>query len=800
MFTHDSRLVRKTLVALVIGAGAFAQEQTVDTSSVATESVADQAGAVPADTVTIGGARVAVADITRSDVLGMKYTELVDLPFEVLVGLADKLEISVEELLNMKMTVSSKAAMTIREQPGIMSVITHEDIRKSGARDLMDVLRLVPGAFFGLDVNGVVGIGVRGLWAHEGKVLVLVDGQEMNDLDYFIFPYGGHLCPDQIERIEIVRGPGSSLYGGAAELGVINIVTRQGADIGGVEGAVSLGRNEDMMGQVVREAGESGGANWWDIGRGQVYLGIGKRSGELEFNLTGAIGTALRSDKTLESFYLDDATGEPLVDDLEQTGRGQVTMGAVNAGIRWKDFSTRFIYDYYKTWGIDSWVYDNSYKHFMGELRYDWKLLDGALTLTPKFNFRKLYSWFSVLSTSQRDYLRLNASVQGVWDVTDWLNISGGADYYHDYFTFLLHDKGLVYYGALPLDSNGAVIDSLVEPLDNYFSTTGDTETRFDNIAVYLQGLVKTRHVNVTLGGRFEHNSVFGSAFAPRAGVTGLFGDFHAKLLFSKAFRSPSIGALDLLLYEGDDLKPEATYVTELELGYQFNKFLFATVNLFDMTVVDPIYYFDFGDTWGYLNADITTGSDGIEAEVSMKHKRITASLNYSYYTSVLHDVPELTEVDADGNDVVVAPFSVGDPDAAHAYIAAPQHKVALMCYANVWRGLTVAPSFTLVSSTYGYTSFGIDSTADIDSSVVPADTTYSSYTYQVEGKVKPTFTMNLVLSYDFKSGVSVSAGVYDLFNQQYPYLQAYNGLGAPVEGLGREWSLKVNWLIRARE
>src|SRR6187402_166587 len=88
--------------------------------------------------------------------------------------------LSIEELLNVEISVAAKKLLTLRESPGIVTLITEDEIRNSGAHDLMELLRTVPGFYFGVDVESVVGIGVRGNWGHEGKVLLMFDGQEMN--------------------------------------------------------------------------------------------------------------------------------------------------------------------------------------------------------------------------------------------------------------------------------------------------------------------------------------------------------------------------------------------------------------------------------------------------------------------------------------------------------------------------------------------------------------------------------------------------------------------------------------------
>ena len=172
-----------------------------------------------------------VSDMTREQILNLTNEQLMALPFEDLVAIAKKLGISIDELLKMKTTVASKTALNPRETPGIISIITNEEIKNMGARDLVDVLRTVPGINFAYDDAGVIGIQMRGNWAHEGKVLLIIDGQEFNDLKYNTLQFGRHFDVNQIKRIEIIRGPGSALYGGNAELGVINIITYSGEEL-----------------------------------------------------------------------------------------------------------------------------------------------------------------------------------------------------------------------------------------------------------------------------------------------------------------------------------------------------------------------------------------------------------------------------------------------------------------------------------------------------------------------------------------------------------------------------------------
>src|SRR3954468_10713859 len=164
------------------------------------------------------------------------------------VAIKDITDVSLDDLLNTDVGVASKVPTTYREVPGVITVVTREEIMDSGARDLEDVLQLVPGFSPGIDVEAVVDVGVRGNWGHEGKVLLLIDGQQMNETLYSTNQLGNHYPIDQIERIEIIRGPGSAIYGGYAELAVINVITRGADDLKGAAVYLSSGRMSNAWG------------------------------------------------------------------------------------------------------------------------------------------------------------------------------------------------------------------------------------------------------------------------------------------------------------------------------------------------------------------------------------------------------------------------------------------------------------------------------------------------------------------------------------------------------------------------
>ncbi|GAB4129461.1 MAG: hypothetical protein Fur0027_14210 [Raineya sp.] len=146
-----------------------------------------------------------------------------------------------EPTVELEVEIASKQKQAVEEAPSIISVVTREDIENYGFRDITDILRLVPGFEYGMDVQSLFGIGFRGIWGHEGKVLVMIDNHPINCFGYGNTNFFGHLPVSVIERVEIIRGPGSALYGTFAEAAVINIITRTGRGLQGVQVATQAG-------------------------------------------------------------------------------------------------------------------------------------------------------------------------------------------------------------------------------------------------------------------------------------------------------------------------------------------------------------------------------------------------------------------------------------------------------------------------------------------------------------------------------------------------------------------------------
>jgi len=165
---------------------------------------------------------------------------------------ADMLDLSIEELLDLDVTTASKKTETLTDAPAFSHVITREQILRYGYRTvgeaLSSVLGFYPTTDLVYDYTGVRGFGRSG--DSNTRLLVLFDGQRVNDplYDFGAVDESLSVDIDGVERIEVVKGPGSALWGSNALLAVVNIVPQTGGDINGVEAGGEYGSYNLMRG------------------------------------------------------------------------------------------------------------------------------------------------------------------------------------------------------------------------------------------------------------------------------------------------------------------------------------------------------------------------------------------------------------------------------------------------------------------------------------------------------------------------------------------------------------------------
>jgi outer membrane receptor protein involved in Fe transport len=406
-------------------------------------------------------------------------------------------------LLNTPITVASKKASSIREQPGIVTLVTRHDIQNSGARDLMDVLSAVPGFSFAKDVQGVVGPTIRGLWGYEGKVLLLIDGMEMNDPMHATTQLNHHFPADLIQRVEVIRGPGSAIYGGNAELAVINVITRSADDLKGGYFAQSLGRIEGTEGHTSSTAAVA-----------NVFQG-GK------YSLTVSSSEAPMSNQD----YTD-----LMGNTFSMARQSNIRNTFASLGLEYERIQFRGLLDQFRitqrehfNFNIEPEPRIQTWDNYYAEIKRPFQLTE-AITITPSLQFRRQFPWglqpfvnaSGAVKYSNKRVDRTVGGLQVGYDPNDAISILSGVEHFEQ--------KGKAFL------SNG-----------QGSAFTNGTEVSYTGNAFFAQGLFKTPIVNITLGARYENHSLFESSFVPRLCLTKVLDKVHFKVLVTSKHSAGAI-------------------------------------------------------------------------------------------------------------------------------------------------------------------------------------------------------------------------------------------------------------------
>lgn len=469
----------------------------------------------------------------------------------------------------------------VRETPAILTVVTKEEIANMGARDLIDILQHVPGFSFGWDTQQLTGLAFRGNWAIEGKILLMIDGFELNERRYAIAHVGNRIAIDQIERVEIIRGAGSVIYGGFAELAVVNVITKRAEDLQGGRVWTSIGFTEDHLARV--------GTN----------LMYGNTFGEWEVAAKAFIARTNRTDGDFTDFFGETRSLE---------NHSDVNPLNINLNLQYKDLKLDFLLDNYWTkrrtrFGA-GFVEDEpnfgstmNYESWWLRTSYEWKIKEN-LSVVPEFTFRRSSSYLT--SDSDQDIITnsYKVSLLTEYEPHETTSIFVGGEYYGD---------------RTHTDRPG------------YFD--GSESFELDRGAGFAQADVDSPFGHFSLGVRYEHQKGVGGAFVPRLGYAWAAGKFHVKALANRAFRAPIMENLEGP-FADPSIDPEITTIFEGEAGYRLTENLFFVGNAFHIEIKDPIIW---TAPSGYSNLNAKTETYGFEAEVRYVHEKGSLKASYSF-------------------------------------------------------------------------------------------------------------------------------------------------------------------------
>lgn len=511
----------------------------------------------------------------------------------------DYTDFSLDQLVTMDVVYGAASYdQKISDAPASVTVITAEEIQAHGYRTLADVLASVRGFQISYD-RSYDYIGVRGFGRpgdYNTRVLILLDGHPVNDIIYGSAAAGADLMVDLaiVERIEVIRGPGSALYGASAFFAVVNMVTYDGATVGGTELAAEYGSRA-----------HAGGLATW--GRGHDDGGS---------VLLSASGFHDDGDDLYWAEYDDPATNDGWFrgGDGEDAGHAYAKFrrGELRAVGAW---TRRVKHIPTAEWEMlfndpGAWVSDERLA-----LNLAWEH-----AFSPETSLRARLAWDDYLS--EGDYVYdlaesgdpLDRAIQhetahGRWwsGELQWAGRRGahrlvaGADFRH----------------ATTAEQTSLMVESQEMLLAN--------DSPYDNASAYLQDEWSlATGVSLYAGLRYDNYRSFGGNLTPRCGlVTHPNARTTAKLLYGGAFRAPNVYEL----YYGDGvsqkanphLGPERVRTWEAVVERELGQYVRAGVSVFHSTIsdlveerVDPddslLTFANLGDarTWG-AEAEVDT-------------------------------------------------------------------------------------------------------------------------------------------------------------------------------------------------
>jgi iron complex outermembrane recepter protein len=243
---------------------------------------------------------------------------------EQIASLAD---LSLEELSSIRITSVARRPEPLKDAAASVYVITGDDIRRSGVRSLPEALRLAPNLQVARIDAGQYAISARGFNNSVGnKLLVLIDGRTVYTPVFSgVFWDQQDVMLEDVERIEVISGPGATLWGANAVNGVINVITKSSAETQGVLASGGLGDRDQQA--AARYGGRAGEATY------RVYA----KTSDLRENQTSAGARALDARKMVQSgFRLDAGAGKDRFtlqgDGYETKGEDRGSFGTSNFG------------------------------------------------------------------------------------------------------------------------------------------------------------------------------------------------------------------------------------------------------------------------------------------------------------------------------------------------------------------------------------------------------------------------------------------------------------------------------------
>jgi vitamin B12 transporter len=506
------------------------------------------------------------------------------------------------KMLNDVVVTATRSSKKIKDIGRVVTVISAEQITRSQGKTLPQLLNTIPGITFSGAQNapGIsTSVFLRG--ASSGNTLILIDGFPANNAASIDGSYDLNAFPiDQIERIEILKGSGSTLYGSDAVAGVINIITKH-AQSQGLKG------NLQFTGGSYNTFQESAGLNG-RLSKTGIAVNLSNTDSRGFAAATDTLSTGFKKN----SFHQRSASvnlDHQLSDKVVLNGNFQASYNTGN--LPYGAFTDDKDYDYKNTF-------------IFGGIGAKVKLPNGLLNVnvsqnTVKNKFNNLPSDnFGTHQVTDNTGRITNAEAVLNYNLGKYFDITSGGSYKRSSTDqYSLFEQPGYTPGPSLLDKN-------------------------NNIAsAYTSLFFKSDLFHMELGGRYNHHSEFGDKFTYTINPSLLIADqFKVFGTVASAFKAPSLYQL-YSEYGNAELKPEYTHSYEAGFDWEIvkNSLSFNT-SFFKRDGKDVIYF--FSESVAPFRSYYLNGSSqkdkGFETELKYKAGRVSASAYYAYVTGKLTD------------------------------------------------------------------------------------------------------------------------------------------------------------------
>ncbi len=564
-------------------------------------------------------------------------------------------KMDIEDLMNIKVAVASRSERSIKDLPSTVHIITREEILNNNYSSLVDALKDIPGVKVSQPGTGIHGEKylMRGLWGNN-YAKILVNGIPIRPSVVDGMPIGEQINMKNIERIEVVYGPASALYGADALAGIINIVT--------------FNPEEDMV-LLETSVGTSG-----YISPKFFMSHINKN---IKLNIYG--GYSKRDDLNIEK------DGEA----FSQTNLfgGEVKIGRLpsesrNIGIEimFKNFHLSFDHMYrYDPSSLEQdsryYIWDNP------DLIYGETIQKASINHSFNIHKLRLNSFVSYL----RYRLDTDSAFGMIFYPTPLYKFTASDDILFEESIIYEFNEYLEFVGGLSYQYSGAMPKSndLIKPFDDEFykpfskdipergiyqalllGDFGFNPLTYTNFAGFLQGTYSTKMFTLMMGIRYDNHSEYESKVNPRlAALYNITKSTSIRASYNQAFRAPppykvynSIavdngdGSIFYILIPNEALEPEKFSAFEVGLRHLFNKNtsleIIGYYNEISSLItsgrkeLDPAQY-PYADGT-HANADINSLSaksilNGIDVIVSLNDIFKPVNVNASFYLSYMN-------------------------------------------------------------------------------------------------------------------------------------------------------------------